>query len=371
VPGNFPDIDLDNHAAERALRNPVIGVCNPLATFVPVNVTITAPAAVTAQATGLYFRSCGTQKLDFSSATPGDYPITVSSSYFVAGAIDDSKASFTLHVHNQTPADTTAPVLSLPSNMTVEATSAAGAIVTYLATASDAVDGNVPVTCSPSSGSTFGLGHTPVDCHAADSSNNGTARGFDVDVVDTTAPLLPNLPDVTVTATSAAGATVNFGPATASDLVDGNRPVTFTPAPGVFRLGTTTASYTATDLHSNTAVAKTFKVIVTAPWSGVQQPVNVNGTSLFKLGSTVPVKVNCFPGQPVTLTVTQSDSTPDGTDVEAVSSNPADSGGAFRNDGAGTCAYNLGTKNMSQGDWFLHVNAGDGVDHATKFSLRK
>ena len=51
-----------------------------------------------------------------------------------------------------------APVLSLPANMTVEATSAAGAVVTFAATANDPEDGALTPTCAPASGSTFPLG---------------------------------------------------------------------------------------------------------------------------------------------------------------------------------------------------------------------
>ncbi|HEY6213628.1 MAG TPA: kelch repeat-containing protein, partial [Vicinamibacterales bacterium] len=49
------------------------------------------------------------------------------------------------------PIDTTPPVLTLPGNITVDATSPAGAVVTYSASATDAVSGTVAVSCSPAS----------------------------------------------------------------------------------------------------------------------------------------------------------------------------------------------------------------------------
>lgn len=53
--------------------------------------------------------------------------------------------------------------------MTVEATDASGATVTYTApTATDTVDSSVTPTCSPESGSLFGLGDTTVTCTATD-----------------------------------------------------------------------------------------------------------------------------------------------------------------------------------------------------------
>ena len=56
-------------------------------------------------------------------------------------------AAFTVTV-----ADTTAPVVTVPANATLEATGSSGAIFTYSATASDLVDGNVAVSCTPASG---------------------------------------------------------------------------------------------------------------------------------------------------------------------------------------------------------------------------
>jgi hypothetical protein len=191
---------------------------------------------------------------------------------------------------------------------------------------------------------------------------------------DNTPPTLPNLPNLSVTATSAAGAVVSYGPATATDAVDGTDPVVFTPPSGsTFALGTHTVSYTATDAAGNTATAKSFTVTVKVPWNGILQPVNADGSSVFKLGSTVPLKFAGFSGLTATLTVTKSDSTPDGTDAEAVNSNPADSGNVFRYDAtAGLYLYNLGTKNnMSVGDWYAHINLGDQVDHVVRFSLRR
>src|SRR5512142_3539341 len=48
---------------------------------------------------------------------------------------------------------TTPPALMLPSNMTVDATSPSGATVSFTASATDLVDGSVPVTCVAASGS--------------------------------------------------------------------------------------------------------------------------------------------------------------------------------------------------------------------------
>jgi hypothetical protein len=60
--------------------------------------------------------------------------------------------------------------LSLPGNITVLATSAAGAVVTYTATATQPSFGGsltFPATCTPPSGATFPIGTTTVNCTAS------------------------------------------------------------------------------------------------------------------------------------------------------------------------------------------------------------
>jgi hypothetical protein len=170
------------------------------------------------------------------------------------GAGNSSSGSFTVMVR-----DTTAPVLSVPADVTVEATSAAGATATFAATATDAV-GPVTITYSRQSGSVFPLGTTTVTVTATDGAGNSSSGSFTVTVRDTTAPVLSVPADVTVEATSAAGATATFA-ATATDAVG---PVTITysrQSGSVFPLGTTTVTVTARDAAGNSST-KSFKVIV-------------------------------------------------------------------------------------------------------------
>ena len=60
------------------------------------------------------------------------------------------------------------PVLTLPSDITVEAVDANGSPVSYTATATDNMYGSLPVNCVPPSGITFALGTTTVNCDATD-----------------------------------------------------------------------------------------------------------------------------------------------------------------------------------------------------------
>jgi len=66
----------------------------------------------------------------------------------------------------------------LPGNITRQATSNAGAVVTFVATAQDSVSGSLPVTCLPASGSTFPIGTTVVNCSATDGNGNTATGSF-------------------------------------------------------------------------------------------------------------------------------------------------------------------------------------------------
>ena len=199
--------------------------------------------------------------------------------------------------------DTTAPTLATHSDVVAEATSAAGATVNYTdPTATDAVDATPTVDCVPPSGLTFALGATTVNCTATDQTGNQSSSTFKVTVSDTTAPTLATHSDVIVSATSAAGATVNYTNPTASDAVDSSPTVACTPVSGsTFGPGATTVTCTATDDAGNTSPATTFKVIVKFDLKGFYQPVDMSTGSTIvwntvKNGSTVPLKFEVFAG---------------------------------------------------------------------------
>lgn len=91
------------------------------------------------------------------------------------------------------------PKVTAPKNIKVEATSAAGAVVTFTAMAVDPVDGVIPVVCVPASGSVFPLGQTTVTCSATNSFGKSDSDAAIVTVKDTTAPAIVSVtPSVTV-----------------------------------------------------------------------------------------------------------------------------------------------------------------------------
>jgi Glycine rich protein len=66
-----------------------------------------------------------------------------------SATLDDSRTPSVTISYTDPTADTTPPVVTVPGPITNEATSPDGAVVTFNATAEEAVDGSVAVTCTP------------------------------------------------------------------------------------------------------------------------------------------------------------------------------------------------------------------------------
>lgn len=198
--------------------------------------------------------------------------------------------------------DTTAPDLTLPAPITREATSAAGAVAVFTASAEDIVDGSVAVQCVPPSGSTFPLAAAPVkartttvECSATDIAGNTAIGTFGVTVQDTTAPTIDPVADIgPLDATSPAGAVAWFDVPATHDDVDGTGVATCSHVSGAtFPLGTTEVTCNAVDARGNAATPITFEVTVHYPWAGFFRPIdNLPMSNSVKAGSAVPVKFN-------------------------------------------------------------------------------
>ncbi|WNG48558.1 HYR domain-containing protein [Archangium minus] len=158
--------------------------------------------------------------------------------------------------------DTTPPVPVCPASADVEATSAAGTVVTYpepLAT--DAVTREPRLTVSHASGSLFPHGNTTVTVTAADEWGNESQCTFTLNVQDTTASVLTCPADPIVEAENPTGAIATWPPVEASDAVS-QPTVTVDHTSGErFPVGSTPVTVTAKDGAGNVSSC-TFHVIV-------------------------------------------------------------------------------------------------------------
>ncbi len=172
-----------------------------------------------------------------------------------------------------------APAVS-QADLTVEATSPAGATVSYPV---PDPPGKATATCAPPPGSVFPLGATTVTCTI---STGGTTT-FVITVVDTKPPVLAGVPSqITVPAGPTGTATVTYGTPTATDIVDGTVPVTCAPASGsTFSTGTTTVTCTAKDSRGNSASAS-FAVVVTGAPTTTTTTTSTTTTSTTSTTST-------------------------------------------------------------------------------------
>jgi HYR domain. len=222
-------------------------------------------------------------------------------------------ASFTVTV---TFADTTAPTFTLvPSPITAEATSAAGAVVAYTISATDNSGATPTTDCAGhGSGSTFPLGVTTVTCTASDAAGNSASASFPVTVRDTTAPQL-NLPsNITVEADSSSGKVVEYT-ASATDAVSGSLSANCGPASGsAFAIGTTTVNCSAADAAGNKADGSfgvTVADTIGPAFSGVpaDRQIEANGPAGSIVNYTPPTANDATDGPEVVTCTPESGST--------------------------------------------------------------
>jgi CSLREA domain-containing protein len=109
-------------------------------------------------------------------------PVAVATTRDTGQAVCGVVTSFSPFALVRPVSDREPPVLSLPPSPILNATSPAGAVVTYAASATDAVDPSPGVVCEPVSGSTFRIGATAVACTATDASGNSATGSFTVTV---------------------------------------------------------------------------------------------------------------------------------------------------------------------------------------------
>jgi len=208
--------------------------------------------------------------------------------------------------------DTTFPILEIPEDIVIEATSLdqnevnlGEAIVT---------DNGEIVSITNDAPEFFSLGETTVTWTAIDSSNNFSSLTQSVSVIDTTAPEISPLEDITLEATSVDANIVNLDNPTASDVQD----VTiYIIAPDVFPVGETTVTWTAVDASGNSASATQTVTIVdtTSPELTMPEDVMISAFSLEKQVEIGEAQAHDLAGSALTITNDAPDTFPLGDTV--------------------------------------------------------
>ncbi|MBI1228411.1 MAG: HYR domain-containing protein [Bacteroidetes bacterium] len=252
-------------------QKPVISGC-PANIWLPTNTAINGAVAIwSAPGAG---DNCGVTSLTASHVPGNVYPVGTTTVTYTAkdAANNTATCSFTITVGaDPCPGDVTAPAISgCPSNISLLTT---GNTATATWTAPTATDNCAPVTVNAThtSGSTFGLGSTPVTYQFSDKKGNKSTCTFTVTVqnscsADNVPPVITGCPsNITVAAVGASGATATW---TAPTATDNCSLTSFTSSylPGAnFPLGVTTVVYTAIDLQGNASNCSFNVAVVSAP----------------------------------------------------------------------------------------------------------
>jgi|SRR5215216_6674714 len=242
---------------------------------------------------------------------------------------------------------------------------------------------------------------TVVSKTVSDVAGNSTTRSVSAKI-DLTDPSLGNIVDNNAASSNVCTASgpptqpTGFDPSDGlSGLNESQTGQTWTP-PGTPPFGDYTYEAHATDNAGNTDSygPRTYNYSVGIGqtggpnFSGALQPINQDGTSRFKINSTIPVKftLNCG-STPITdavvkLTVKQGDSKADPGSDEAISTAASTTGNLFRYDAtSGQYIFNLSTKSgylnpgasqptpFSAGTWTLGFNFADGTSRTQVIQL--
>ncbi len=243
---------------------------------------VVAPAGVTVEAIALQTpvtlgAASATDNVD-GALTPtadntGPFPLGITS---VTWSATDSAGNVGTATQTVTVQDTTAPVLTVPADVTVTA----AAPVTVAIGSASAMD-IFNVTISNDAPATYPTGTTTVTWTATDANGNSSTgiQSVTVNAPDTTAPVVTAPIGITTEATAVL-TPVTLGTATAIDDVDG----ALTPSadnPGPFPVGITSVTWSATDSAGNVGTATQAVTLqdTTAPVLTVPADVTVTATA--------------------------------------------------------------------------------------------
>jgi len=210
--------------------------------------------------------------VNITNDAPATFPVGVTTvTYSAADSAGNISTATQLITVNLV--DVTAPVVTAPIAVTIEATGTLTTAVLGTATATDIVDGVlIPTNDAPITG--FPVGVTTVTYTATDIAGNVGSATQTVTVTDTTVPVITAPIDVIADSLNGTAPVVALGTATATDLfavtITNNAPVTFP-------VGITSVTWTATDANGNASAATqlvTINLVDTLP-PVITVPANV------------------------------------------------------------------------------------------------
>jgi Fe-S cluster assembly iron-binding protein IscA len=268
------------------------GVCGAVVNYIAPIGTDNCSGSTTAQTLGL--------------ASGSTFPVGTTTNKFVvtdASGNQDS-CSFTVTV-----TDNQAPSITCPANISVNNDAGVcGAVVTFVApTGNDNCPGaSTSQTAGLPSGATFPIGTTTNKFVVTDASGNKDSCSFTVTVTDTTKPTIACPATVSIANIQGqCGANATWAVPLSSDNC-GVASVSSSHQPGdYFQLGTTSVTYTVTDIHGNSATCS-FGVVVTdtqAPSIVCPQAItfSANSSGCNYTGSLIPPTASDNCTGPVTV----------------------------------------------------------------------
>lgn len=273
--------------------------------------------------------------------------------------------------------DTTEPSIAVPADVTMEATAQLTTVLLGDATASDLVSSGTDLVVNNNAPTTgFPVGETTVTWTATDNANNTSTATQEVTITDTTKPVFTSVPDDVTKLSSGPSTNVDIGTAIATDIFTVN--ITNDAPTAGFPVGDTTVTWTATDANGNKNTATQKVTVYQYTYGGILQPINADGSSLFRLGSTVPVKFQLtgISGKIVTdavanISYAMYTGNVIGTNAEAISTSAASTGAAFRYDSnSNQYIFNLNTKGWTPGTYQLTIKLDDGTSYTAKISSK-
>ena len=157
--------------------------------------------------------------------------------------------------------DTTAPIITVPENLSIEATATLTPVTLTPATAIDLVDDNITVVAAPIG--PYAVGTHNITWTASDKFNNTATATSQLEITDNTAPTMTAPATITQHSEDGEPLTIMLTSVMANDLVDGEF-AAIADHTGTFAPGTTIVVWTATDKAGNSTSVNQ-SVIVTTP----------------------------------------------------------------------------------------------------------